>query len=123
MALCVTLRGLLQAFLLPQGMLDADHALRSRTLLGHLTSRWGVLVLLTLRERTHRFGELGRALGHVSEKMLAQTLNALERDGFVLRVQYPELPLRVEYSLSAVGKEGAEKLFGLTSWVENHCEK
>ncbi len=57
----------------------------SRLVLEHVTSRWGVLALAALWERTHRFSELRRRVGGVSEKMLAQTLQTLERDGFVHR--------------------------------------
>jgi DNA-binding HxlR family transcriptional regulator len=55
-----------------------------RVVLDHLTSRWGVLSLIVLLEGTHRFSELRRRIGGVSEKMLAQTLQTLEMDGFVV---------------------------------------
>ena len=90
----------------------------SRLVLEHLTSRWGVLALIALLERTHRFSELGRRIGGVSEKMLAQTLQALERDGFVLRVALPVIPPHVEYSLSPMGREVAAHIAALTSWIE-----
>ena len=57
----------------------------SRSVLDHVTSRWGSLVLILLLKGTHRFSELARGIGGVSEKMLAQSLQALEADGFVLR--------------------------------------
>ena len=55
----------------------------SREVLKHVCSRWGVLILVALRSGTHRFSELRRKMGGVSEKMLAQSLRALTRDGFV----------------------------------------
>ena len=58
----------------------------SREVLKHVTSRWGVLILVALRQGTHRFSDLRRKMGGVSEKMLAQSLQALEQDGFVNRV-------------------------------------
>lgn len=58
----------------------------SREVLKHVTSRWGVLILLALRQGTHRFSDLRRKMGGVSEKMLSQSLQALELDGFVDRV-------------------------------------
>src|SRR5262245_44394130 len=79
----------------------------SREILDHVTSRWGVLVLLVLRERTHRFSELRQRIGGVSEKMLAQTLRILEGDGFVNRRAYAEVPPRVEYALTPMGGEVA----------------
>ena len=90
----------------------------SRVVLDHLTSRWGVLVLVALLDGTRRFGELSRRIGGVSEKMLSQTLQTLEADGFVLRVAYPEVPPRVEYSLTLLGREAAGHVRGLVDWIE-----
>lgn len=90
----------------------------SRSVLDHVTSRWGSLILFVLMERTHRFNELGRRIGGVSEKMLAQSLQALEADGFVLRTVYPTVPPKVEYSLTKSGRDVATRVHALTSWVE-----
>ena len=90
----------------------------SRVVLEHLTSRWGILAIIVLSDGTHRFSELRRTIGGVSEKMLAQTLRALEGDGFVVRTSYPEIPPRVEYSLSPTGREVAPHLEALTGWIE-----
>jgi len=68
----------------------------------HVTSLWGVLALVALHGGTMRFSELRRRVGGVSEKMLAQTLQVLEADGFVDRKAYPVVPPRVEYSLTAL---------------------
>ncbi|MEG3632088.1 winged helix-turn-helix transcriptional regulator [Streptomyces poriticola] len=93
-----------------------------RLVLEHVTSRWGVLVLIHLLERPHRFSELRRAVGRmgrpVSEKMLAQTLQTLERDGMVLRDAQPVIPPRVDYSLTALGREAAEQVRTLALWTE-----
>lgn len=98
-----------------------DPTCPARQVLGHLTSRWGVLVLGALQERTYRFAELSRRIGGVSEKMLAQTLRLLERDGLVHRVSYPEVPPRVEYSLTNKGYEAAALTTALVGWVELHA--
>ncbi|MDB5973101.1 MAG: transcriptional regulator [Hydrocarboniphaga sp.] len=90
----------------------------SREVLKHVTSRWGVLALMVLETRMHRFSELRRAIGGVSERMLAQTLQWLERDGFVERVAYDVVPPHVEYSLTPLGQEVAEKVRGLADWIE-----
>jgi len=90
----------------------------SRGVLDHLTSRWGTLVMVALLEGTHRFSELRRTVGGVSEKMLSQTLQALERDGFVLREAYPVIPPRVDYSLTDLGREVAAHVETLTDWIE-----
>ena len=90
----------------------------SRSILMHLTSRWGVLVLMVLEDGTHRFSEIRRAIGGVSERMLAQTLQALEADGFVKRVAHDVVPPHVEYSLTPLGRGAAAKVRGLADWIE-----
>ncbi len=95
----------------------------SRVVLDHVTSRWGTLVLLMLRSGTHRFGELRRRIGSVSEKMLTQTLRVLEEDGFVQRTVFAEVPPRVEYALTEMGAEVAEHLAALGAWVEQNLPR
>ena len=90
----------------------------SRDVLKHVTSRWGVLILVALRDGTHRFSDLRRKMGGVSEKMLAQTLQWLEQDGFVNRVSYPVVPPHVEYSLTPLGEDVSEKGAALADWIE-----
>ena len=90
----------------------------SRSVLQHVTSRWGVLVLAALLGGTHRFSTLRRTVGGVSEKMLAQTLQGLEQDGFVQRTAYPEVPPRVDYRLTPLGLEVAQQVQGLVDWIE-----
>lgn len=90
----------------------------SREVLKRLTSRWGVLVLIALESGTHRFGDLRRAIGGVSERMLAQTLQGLELDGMVERRAYQVVPPHVEYSLTPLGREAAEKVRELADWIE-----
>jgi DNA-binding HxlR family transcriptional regulator len=89
----------------------------SRVLLDHVTSRWGVLVLVALSEGTMRWSEIRRRLQGVTEKMLAQTLHTLEADGMVLREAHPVIPPRVDYSLSSRGREAAALLLPLVEWV------
>ncbi|MEU1289274.1 helix-turn-helix domain-containing protein [Kitasatospora sp. NPDC005856] len=95
-----------------------DRMCPSRGVLEHVTSRWGVLVLGALNERGYRFSELRRKVTGVSEKMLAQTLQTLERDGFVLREAHPVIPPRVDYSLTPLGREAAELVAALAHWSE-----
>jgi len=92
----------------------------SREVLKHATSLWGVLALIALRDGTHRFSDLRRKVGDVSEKMLAQTLHALETDGFVERKSYPIMPPHVEYSLTEMGRELAEHVTTLAVWIETN---
>ncbi|MFC5851273.1 winged helix-turn-helix transcriptional regulator [Streptomyces chlorus] len=93
-----------------------------RLVLEHVTSRWGVLVLIRLQERPHRFSELRRAIGRVSEKMLTQTLQTLERDGLVHRDAKPVIPPRVDYSLTDLGREAAEQVCALALWTERRMD-
>jgi DNA-binding HxlR family transcriptional regulator len=95
----------------------------SRAILNHVTSRWGVLVLVALRGGTHRFSELRRKIGGVSEKMLAQTLQQLEQDGFIDRVSYPVVPPHVEYSLTALGEGIGSQVELLIEWIETNLPK
>lgn len=90
----------------------------SREILKHVTNRWGGLVLVALLLGTHRFSDLRRKLSGVSEKMLAQTLQTLEADGFVMRVSYPVVPPHVEYSLTSLGAELAKQVELLVDWIE-----
>jgi DNA-binding HxlR family transcriptional regulator len=92
----------------------------SRKVLQNVTSRWGVLVLVALMAGTYRFSELRRKIGGVSEKMLAQTLQALEADGFVLRTARPVVPPHVEYSLTRMGQEVAREVESLADWIEGN---
>ncbi len=100
-----------------QGNLMAA-ACPSREVLSHVTSRWGVLVLMALETKTLRFSQLKRQIGGVSERMLAQTLKHLEGDGFVVRRAFEVVPPHVEYSLTPLGLEVAERVRVLADWIE-----
>ncbi|MGM0359425.1 winged helix-turn-helix transcriptional regulator [Streptomyces griseoaurantiacus] len=95
----------------------------SRSTLEHVTGRWGALTLGALYEGTLRFNELRRRVDGVSEKMLSQTLHALERDGLVLRDARPTNPPRVDYSLTPLGREVAERLRALISCLESGMDE
>lgn len=95
----------------------------SRIVLSHVCSRWGVLVLVVLRDGMHRFSELRRKIGGVSEKMLSQTLQNLEHDGFVVRKSLPMVPPHVEYRLTPLGEEVALQVDTLASWIEQNLPR
>ncbi|MFJ8132955.1 winged helix-turn-helix transcriptional regulator [Streptomyces hydrogenans] len=104
---------------IPPLFADVDGSMcPSRLVLEHVTSRWGVLVLIALLERSYRFGELRRRVGGVSEKMLTQTLQTLERDGFVHRDARPVIPPRVDYTLTPLGEDAAHRVKALALWTE-----
>ncbi|MFF5894407.1 winged helix-turn-helix transcriptional regulator [Streptomyces argenteolus] len=90
----------------------------SRGTLEHVTGRWGSLTLGALYESGARFNELRRRVDGVSEKMLSQTLHALERDGLVLREAQFTNPPRVDYELTDLGRAVATRLLELIQLVE-----
>lgn len=91
----------------------------SRELLKRITSRWTMLVMLALRDNTLRFSEIRRAIGGISERMLAQTLRYMEEDGLLVRTAYEVVPPHVEYRLTTLGREASEHVLALTDWLEN----
>ncbi|MER5180074.1 helix-turn-helix domain-containing protein [Streptomyces sp. NPDC002896] len=95
----------------------------SRGTLEHVTGRWGALTLGALHEGSFRFNELRRRVDGVSEKMLSQTLHALERDGLVHREAQPTNPPRVDYELTPLGREVAERLMALIHFVEGRMDE
>ncbi|MHA5052789.1 winged helix-turn-helix transcriptional regulator [Streptomyces sp. SD15] len=94
----------------------------SRGTLEHVTGRWGSLTLGALHDGSFRFNELRRRVDGVSEKMLSQTLHALERDGLVHREAQPTNPPRVDYTLTPLGHEVAERLLSLIRFVEGRMD-
>ena len=106
----------------PEGVFPANCP--SRTVLEHVSSKWGALVLLVLSEgRPVRWSELRRRAEGVSEKMLAQTLRTLADDGLVHREARPVVPPYVEYSLTARGRELADLFVPLMSWIADNAEE
>ncbi|MBF9045297.1 transcriptional regulator [Rhodobacterales bacterium HKCCE4037] len=92
----------------------------SRTILKHVTGRWAVLTLIALQGRTIRFSALKRLVGGVSDRMLTQTLQTLQADGFVHRRALDVVPPHVEYSLTPRGEEVAARVRALADWIEDN---
>jgi DNA-binding HxlR family transcriptional regulator len=103
------------------GVLPA--ACPSRIVLDHVTSKWGVLLLVALSERSLRWGELRRVVEGISEKMLAQTLRTLESDGIVHREVTASIPPRVDYSLTPLGAELVARLLPLMEWIVDNADE
>ena len=97
-------------------------ACKAREVLNHVSNRWGGLVLGALLERDLRYSEIRARVGGISEKMLAQTLDVLERDGLVARTSYPVVPPRVEYALTESGRALAERFIDLFRWIGTNVE-
>lgn len=95
-----------------------DRECPSRHVLEHVTARWGLLALAALHHGDARFSALRRRVDGISEKMLSQTLQTLERDGFVHREAQPTIPPRVDYSLTPLGREIAGRLVHFIEQLE-----
>ncbi len=96
----------------------------SRSIIDHVSSVWGAVLLKALTEnKTMRFAELRRQIEGISEKMLAQTLRHFERDGLVTRKSYPVKPPKVEYSLTPLGQDCASHTITFCDFIENHMYK
>lgn len=97
-----------------------------RDLLGQIGDKWSVLTLLELHKKeVMRFNELSKAIPDVSQKMLTVTLRALEGHNLATRTIYPEVPPRVEYRLTDVGKSLMPHIEALIAWAMEHkdCAK
>ncbi|MEV6277475.1 helix-turn-helix domain-containing protein [Nocardia sp. NPDC051832] len=106
--------------------LEADVFARnctSRPVLQNVASRWGTLALVALREGPYRFSALRRRVDGVSERMLSQTLQGLERDGLVHREVHETIPPRVEYTLTDIGAQVAEHLESLIRVLETNMPR
>lgn len=97
----------------------------SRTVIEVLANKWALYVLAALRryERPLRFSELRRVLDGITQKMLTQTLRALERDGLVSRTVYPSVPPSVEYGLTSLGVEVGQLTGAIADWSLAHARE
>jgi DNA-binding HxlR family transcriptional regulator len=95
----------------------------SQDILALIGSKWSMLLLCILSDGPVRNGELGRRAGGISQKMLTQTLRELERHGIVHRRDYAEVPPRIEYSLTPLGRSLAQLVRGIEKWVESNYSR
>ena len=94
----------------------------TRMVLNRIADKWTVMIILQLARKTCRFGELKREIAGISQKMLAQTLRALERDGMLRREVFAQVPPRVEYSLTPLGRTLTGVLSEIKRWAESNIE-
>lgn len=95
-----------------------------REVIGRVADKWTMLVIEALDEHeVLRFTRLAQAVGDVSQKMLTKTLRQMERDGFVTRTVHPEVPPRVEYRLTELGRSLGEAFCGVWKWAEAHHDE
>lgn len=106
----------------PQADVYAE-ACPSRAVLELIADKWTLLVMPALRRGPMRNGDLMRLIGGVSQKMLTQTLRELERNGLVLRIDHQEIPPRVEYELTSLGRSLADTMRKLDGWVESNISE
>ncbi|WP_462380982.1 winged helix-turn-helix transcriptional regulator [Pseudomonas sp. Marseille-QA0892] len=97
-----------------------DHPCPIRDVLDRVGDQWSFLVLEALADRTLRFNELSREIGDISKQMLSRTLKRLEADGFVQRTQFSEVPPRVEYQLTEMGRGFLVPMLALVQWADAH---
>ncbi|MEU4708698.1 helix-turn-helix domain-containing protein [Nocardia salmonicida] len=95
----------------------------ARQLLDRIGDKWVSLAINALADGALRYGELGRRLAGVSQKMLTQTLRNLERDGLVTRTVLAEVPVRVEYRLTPLGEELLPVMRTIKGWAEQHMDQ
>ena len=89
-------------------------------ILSRVGDKWSVLVIAMLGDGPMRFGGLKKRIGGISQKMLTSTLRGLERDGFVTRTVYPTIPPRVDYELTALGRDLLIPVKALTTWARRN---
>lgn len=95
----------------------------SRTSLARIANKWTAMVVIVLSDGPLRFGDLRTAVEGISGKVLTETLRDLERDGLVERHEYAEMPPRVEYELTVLGRTLHTPLQALGTWAEQHIEE
>lgn len=95
----------------------------ARDLINRVGDKWSVLTITLLGDRTYRFSELSRAIDGISPRMLSLTLRQLVRDGLVTREAFAEVPPRVEYSLTPLGRSVVGPLTALSDWASSHGEE
>jgi DNA-binding HxlR family transcriptional regulator len=101
--------------------LTAHHDCEFREVLGRLGDKWSLLVIVMLEQRPTqraRFSELKRSIPGISQRMLTATLRSLERDGLLTRDVYAEVPPRVEYELTPLGKKFMQPVRALVTWLQ-----
>ncbi|GHC80311.1 transcriptional regulator [Nocardiopsis terrae] len=101
---------------------DTTEGCPVREVLDRVGDKWSVLIIVMLGQRTHRYGELARAIDGISQRMLTLTLRALVRDGLVERTAHASVPPRVDYTLTELGHTLLEPLTALDHWANEHRE-
>lgn len=107
----------------PPDSAPADAECPTRDLLDRLGTKWVSHLLLALADGSRRYSQLGADIENISQKMLTQTLQQLERDGLVSRAVTPSVPIRTDYALTALGHTLLPLVVELKAWAEAHAEQ
>ena len=91
-----------------------------RNVVAQIGDKWSILILFALVDGADRFNSLKSRIEGISQRMLTQTLRDLERDGFILRTVYAQVPVKVEYELTELGKGLTGSVWQLVSWANDH---
>ena len=102
---------------------DLEMIQGTQAVLELLAGKWSVAILYLLASGTRRYSEVLYEVGEISKKTLTQTLRGLERDGLVARRVIPEVPTRVEYSLTPLGWSLTEPLMAMYEWSAQHLSR
>lgn len=94
-----------------------------RNVVAQIGDKWSLLILFALVDGADRFNALKSRIEGISQRMLTQTLRDLEREGYVNRTVYPEVPVRVEYALNEMGSDLVKPLYALVSWADEHQQE
>ena len=106
----------------PGNFHESSACRRISEILARVGDKWTVLVIVQLRDGPLRFSDIKRRLGSISQKMLTSTLRALERDGFLTRTVYPTVPPRVDYELTALGRDLLQPVTGIANWATKNAD-
>lgn len=94
-----------------------------RNVVAQIGDKWSLLILFALVDGPDRFNALKLRIEGISQRMLTQTLRDLEREGYVERTVYPEVPVRVEYELTEMGRDIVKPLYQLVCWADDHQDE
>ena len=107
----------------PAYLEDTEDCREISEMLNRVGDKWSMLIVGYLGDGTHRFSDLRRRVGSISQKMLTTTLRNLERDGFVSRTVHPTVPPRVEYGLTDLGRELQVPVNALADWTRSNMRR
>jgi DNA-binding HxlR family transcriptional regulator len=110
-------------FLEQRHLIETEDCHRVTDALARIGDKWSFLIVMQLDAETRRFSGLRRAIGGISQKMLALTLRGLERDGFMTRTVHPTKPPSVEYALTDLGQEMVVPVKALGAWVLDNLHR